>query len=220
MSKYQEPTFVDGVLQSSFNCPTCDAFALQRWFKGFRQNMYGEKYEEVSGLNFTYCDACDSNIVWLDGTPLSPPTAISAPAPNPDLPESVLASYQEARSIVGQSPRAAAALLRLAIQELVKELDKSDNLNTAIGELVKDGLPEKIQRALDVVRVVGNNAVHPGTIDFSDGQDVSRSLFGLVNLIADKMITEPKEIERLYGQLPHTVHSQIERRDNIDGGEA
>eukprot|EP01031_Cornospumella_fuschlensis_P049643 gene49643-60771_t len=82
--------------------------------------------------------------------------------PNPDLPENVLSIYNEAANIVNSSPRGALALLRLAIQELCINLGESGkDLNKDIGNLVSKGLLPDVQKALDVVRVIGNNAVHP-----------------------------------------------------------
>jgi len=39
------------------------------------------------------------------------------------------------------------------------------------------------------------------------------ALFGLVNLIADRMISEPKRIRALYDSLPERSKEQIIRRD-------
>lgn len=76
-------------------------------------------------------------------------------------------------------------------------------------------LPARVQQALDVVRVVGNNAVHPGQIDFDDedNADVAAALFDLTNLIVDKMITEPRTVEELYARLPQGALEAIVRRD-------
>ena len=82
-----------------------------------------------------------------------------------------------------------------------------------IKELVSKGLPSAVQKSLDAVRVIGNEAVHPGQIDLRDDVETAQVLFKLVNLIAEKMITEPKEVESIYASLPESKRQQIERRD-------
>ena len=59
-----------------------------------------------------------------------------------------------------------------------------------------------MQQALDTVRVIGNAAVHPGTIDLRDDAGTVARLFRLTNFIVQKMITELKEIEDIYSNLP------------------
>nr|WP_246787276.1 DUF4145 domain-containing protein [Rhizobium leguminosarum] len=127
--------------------------------------------------------------------------------------------YDEARSIVQKSPRGAAALLRLAIQKLCKHLGESGkNINDDIASLVAKGLDYRIQKALDVLRVIGNEAVHPGTIDLNDDPNTAESLFKLFNLIVEKMISEPKLVEEVYASLPPEKLKQIEQRDKEKGG--
>ena len=72
---------------------------------------------------------------------------------------------------------------------------------------------QKVQEALDSVRVIGNDAVHPGTIDLNDDRDTSNQLFRLVNFIAHKMITEPREIDEIYNNLPADKLKGIQDRD-------
>jgi hypothetical protein len=67
---------------------------------------------------------------------------------------------------------------------------------------------------LDTVRVIGNNAVHPGQIDLNDTSEVAASLFRLVNAIVEQMITHPKQVAELYGSLPAAALEAIERRDD------
>ena len=127
------------------------------------------------------------------------------PLPNADLPDEIRGDYQEARSIVSRSPRGSAALLRLAIQKLCKELgEPGKNINDDIASLVRKGLPTRVQQALDIVRVIGNEAVHPGQIDVSDNPAIAASLFRLVNIIAEHMISEPKAIEECIARFPPT----------------
>jgi hypothetical protein len=51
--------------------------------------------------------------------------------------------------------------------------------------LVAEGLNPKIQKAIDLVRVVGNNAVHPGQINLDDNSAIALKLFKIINMIND-----------------------------------
>lgn len=66
---------------------------------------------------------------------------------------------------------------------------------------------------LDTVRVIGNHAVHPGKINLDDQPQTAETLFRSVNIIAEKMIAEPKEIDALYESLPEKDKEQIAQRD-------
>lgn len=143
------------------------------------------------------------------------PHRSSAPLPNPDLPNEIQKDFNEARDVLNVSNRGAAAILRLCIQKLCAHLgEKGRNVNEDIASLVAKGLPEKVQQALDVVRVVGNNAVHPGQLDIKDDQEIAIALFYLVNVIADAMITQPKAIQVMYDKLvPASQQAAITQRD-------
>ena len=160
------------------------------------------------------CSHCASSTIWLGEDLLYPSLAIGEVA-HADMPESVRSDYNEARKIASSSPRGAAALLRLAIQKLCKALgEKGSNLNEDIKSLVARGLKPTVQQALDIVRVVGNNAVHPGQMDLNDNIAMVNSLFSLINLIVDEMIAEPKRIEEIFGSLPDGARQQIKIRDD------
>ncbi|WP_339614511.1 DUF4145 domain-containing protein, partial [uncultured Parvibaculum sp.] len=135
--------------------------------------------QQVANLNISSCFSCKKISVWIFDALVYPKKG-EAPQPNPDLPDDIRRDYDEASSILDLSPRGAAALLRLAIQKLCKELGQSGkNINDDIRKLVAAGLDSRIQQALDYVRVVGNNAVHPGQIDFKDDRGTAEKLFGL-----------------------------------------
>jgi hypothetical protein len=130
------------------------------------------------------------------------PDMEGVPYPNDDLNDEIKEDYMEARSILTRSPRGAAALLRLALQKLCKQLGESGkDINSDIANLVKKGLRPSIQKSLDIVRVTGNESVHPGVLDMKDNRDVALRLFELVNLIAEVMISEPKRIDELYDKV-------------------
>jgi len=199
-------------LSQKFTCPHCGAIALQRWRgRDFNFNHYSSF--DNNPLRIACCDHCNEYSIWLEDTMLYPNNG-KAPQPNPDLPPSVTNIYLEAASISTLSPRGAAALLRLGIQLLCKELgEKGKNINDDIANLVKKGLPPQVQQALDIVRVTGNNAVHPGEIN-TDNTEVVGKLFGLINIIAEYTITMPNKINDMYDALPESSKKAIDKRDS------
>ncbi len=209
---YVPPEFgVDG-----FNCPNCTIWAHQNWYFGTTATTSqrgGGGTRSLPSISASVCARCNHFALWRDKQLLYPQTYVT-PRPTADMPPDVKDDYEEAQAIFSQSPRGAAALLRLAIQKLVIALGESgDDLNKDIGNLVKKGLPKLIQKSLDIVRVVGNNAVHPGLIDVEDNPEVAGKLFGLVNLIVETMISQPKKVSELYEALPEGAKEQIARRD-------
>jgi hypothetical protein len=200
--------------QQAYNCPFCEAYAQQIWNHAARLDSNYRVDSLVPNGNFSTCTHCGKVSLWLDGRMVYP-THISAPLPNADMPEDVKQDYEEARSIVATSPRGAAALLRLAVQKLCKHLgEPGENINTDIKSLVAKGLPEAVQQALDSVRVVGNNAVHPGQIDFTDNAGVASGLFAMLNFICENRITQPKMISQFYqATVPAETQGHINRRD-------
>lgn len=194
--------------KEAFNCPFCNAYANFKWINLLNNSHY------YAYIWKSTCMHCEKYIIWYDKKIVFPKTS-PAEMPNDDLSEDIKKDYIEAMNVVNDSPRSACALLRLAIQKLCKELgEKGDNINDDIGNLVKKGLSLQIQKSLDIVRVVGNNAVHPGKMNIDDSLEIALSMFKLVNFIAEKMITEPKELNKLYSGLPENALNGITIRDN------
>lgn len=199
----------------AFNCPHCGAYAAMKWYDLWTQNA-----GMVQDLEIARCTNCNRYSVWREKKMLYPSTG-AAPLPNAHLPENIRDDYEEARDILSRSPRGAAALLRLAIQKLCTFLVQGeDDLNAAIGILVKRGLNVQVQQALDAVRVVGNNAVHPGQIDLKDSPETSERLFELVNIIAEAMISQPKRVAEMYEKLSEGQREQIANRDGASASDA
>ncbi len=197
----------------AFTCPHCGVLARQYHYSVTDQSLGGNSsYSSNDWLASTICEHCKKAVLWIYDRMIYPNRG-NAPLPNPDMPQDVKDDYEEAAIIANSSPKAAAALLRLAIQKLCVHLGgKGKNINDDIAHLVKDGLPEKIQQSLDIVRVVGNNAVHAGQIDV-DSPEVVGNLFLLINVIVDTMITTPKRIGNLYSNLPQSARDSIDDRD-------
>lgn len=209
MQPYTPPEFK----KTAFHCPNCKAYAKQTWCSLTANKIDGTGNFHANALILSQCSHCNDYTIWFHGNMIYPDTSV-APNPNPDLPAEIVNDYMEARAILARSPRGAAALFRLCIQKLCSFLgEPGKNLNTDIASLVKKGLNPKIQKSLDVVRVIGNESVHPGTIDLRDQPETAIQLANLVNIIADAMITQPKMIDELYGKLPEAKREEIDRRD-------
>src|SRR5438477_11629374 len=129
----------------------------------------------MSDFMAAWCSMCYKYSIWYRPTnQLVYPDVSTAPLPNADLDQDIQDDYLEARSIVNKSPRGAAALLRLCIQKLCKQVRESGkNIDKDIASLVKKGLPVGIQQALDVVRVIGNECVHPGQMAMKEDRETA-----------------------------------------------
>lgn len=201
----------------SYTCPHCNTISqidskTHTFEKDVKSYMNGTP-TYVSVMTIHRCQCCGKKIIWIGDNYIYPD--IVAEEANPDMPESVEQLYNEAGLIYNKSPRAACALLRLAVERLCNELGEKGDINKNIGALVEKGLPKSVQKALDVVRVVGNKAVHPGQISFDvDDKGTATMLMHLINIIVQRMISEPKEIDSLYQGLPESVKQSIEKRDN------
>lgn len=213
MAKYIAPSLDT----DTFTCPHCGTLSLMS--KGKYTNSYdhdlANRGEFVFELQVMTCHSCHKKTIWCNNEYIYPDMV--GEEPNSDMPENVLNLYKEANLIYNKSPRAACALLRLAIDLLCRYIlgdEAKTDINENIGLLVNHGLSKKVQQALDIVRVVGNKAVHPGQIAF-DVDDIStaKMLMRLTNLITNDLISEPNEIENMFASLPDSTKKAIERRD-------
>lgn len=229
ISHYEEksplPGLIDRAKKSEIKFDEIEDLAERERFKVWLDKMVsgvpfidkrdGDSYldRQVRNCSTSECFNCRKVSIWIYDKLMYPVVGSVVPA-NPDMPEDIKRDYEEAGSILNQSPRGAAALIRLGIQKLCKELGQSGvNINDDIKALVAAGLDSRVQQALDAVRVIGNSAVHPGKIDLRDDRATAESLFKLLNVIVDKMISEPKHVKEIYDSLPGNLLEAIEKRD-------
>ena len=223
LKKDSTPTFLNADMLDELNLDhieePVDREKLRRWAQRmgegrpfFESNRSGHDFD-VQNLSISKCYNCNDIAIWIYDGLVWPQQGVAS-LPNPDLPMDVREDYDEASTILDLSPRGAAALLRLGIQKLCTHLgEPGDNINDDIASLVGKSLDPRVQQALDVVRVVGNNAVHPGQIDLKDDRATAEKLFGLVNLITEIMISQPKHVASMYDGLPEAARKAIEKRD-------
>lgn len=101
------------------------------------------------------------------------------------MPFEVRRVYFEAKCVFDASPRAAAALIRLAFRVycngggVVRECSAHD-----VSHINKPGLPEDLRKMLFELRVIGENAAAPGQI-MSDDREMAIKLFESLNHFVD-----------------------------------
>jgi hypothetical protein len=213
-----------GYKKESFACPRCGAFAGMEW------NSLLLNRNEYASVAFSICAACSKPSVWIDDVEdisrfraelpmqgllggrqtLIFPLECVAPQAEDDMPADVKVDFEEARLVFTHSPRAAAALLRLCVQKLCQELlGKKGDIHKQIGELVDKGLPSRVLKAFDTIRIFGNESVHPGTVNLNDTPDVALALFSLLNMAVRHCITEEKELEAIRALTPEAKRREI-----------
>ncbi|WP_459904532.1 DUF4145 domain-containing protein [Enterococcus thailandicus] len=224
-------TAVGGHTSKGILCPHCQSISAQTWYYGLGADakrigavqaltgniVYNPKYIIIRAT----CNSCGRDSIWKkdkdteEESLMFPRISVGIELPNQDMPDEISKIYTEASLVLNDSPRASAALSRLAIDKLTVELEpEGKNLNSRIGKLVEKGLPITIQQSLDIVRVVGNNAVHPGEIDISDNREIAHSLLELLNFIVYNQISQPKRIKEMFQNLPQGARDAIDKRDN------
>lgn len=201
----------------TFTCPHCHTIAQMlshtHYFSDDIERFPDDDFFIMNVVTICKCANCGKKILWVNDDYAYPD--LQPIESNVDMPDSVRQLYEEAGLIYTKSPRAACALLRLAIDRLCNELGEIDrDINKNIAALVKRGLSVDVQQALDIVRVVGNKAVHPGQIAFDvDSVETAETLFTLINIIVNRLISEPKRIEAMFDKLPDSTKEAIRRRD-------
>lgn len=207
----QHPQFPDPNSETPLNAAQIQVSTGKIFTYGLGQG--DRTLQSACNLNVSQCFNCKDFAVWVFQSLLHPPQK-SGPAPNADLDADIIHDIEEARSILQLSPRGAAGLLRLALQKLCKQLgEPGQHIDTDIKNLVRKGLSADVQKALDTIRIIGNESVHPGTIDIRDDPATAMRLIQLINIIAQQMISNPKAINELYNSLPATKLAAIAHRD-------
>ncbi|PZT48921.1 hypothetical protein B6S12_01095 [Helicobacter valdiviensis] len=213
MNKYTKPYF-EG---KAFNCPHCEVYSSMKWDTFYE--CTSRDIKQVEGYSFfdSTCFNCKRSVIWYlkdKNAKIFFPREVTIP-PEENMPENVKEIYEEASLVLGDSPRAACALLRLALQELMKYLKeniegynelKIENLNQDIEKIIEIGnfyqaQEAMIKEAMNSVRLIGNRAIHPSELDINDNLEIANILFEMINFIIGEIITKPKEREERLNKL-------------------
>lgn len=200
-------------------CPLCDTLSDQWWRDLYLKtasysDTEPDNYNAVPELRQVTCNACAGVAYWFGDRMVHPPLRMGPP-PHDDAPGSVKELYREAQAVAGASPRAAAVLLRVALERLMSEAGSSGKtLNDAIGDYVAaGGVPAELQQAMDTVRITGNDAAHPEELRLDDTAGGVAALFEIVNELVDRLVGFKARMARIYENLDPAKLDQVKRRD-------
>jgi len=167
---------------------------------------------DVQNVSISYCFNCNEMCFWVYDQLVWPRRA-GGPEPKLLAPPNVRREREETSQTLEASPRGAAALLRLAIEKLCKELGVSgESLKDDIALFVREDVDARVQKVLDAARIIESNAVRPGQIGLGDDRATAETLSGLVNLICEKMIMEPRHLQAVYTKLREGAGNTMEQR--------
>ena len=123
-----------------------------------------------------------------------------------NIPQPLLAAYVDRLGPLGTDFNLAMGSIRAAVELLIEACSFAQPSAGSVGQSV-------VQQALDAVRVIGNNAVHPGHLDLRDDQQTVAALFRLVNIITEQMITAPRQAQEVFDLIPQVAKDGIAKRD-------
>jgi hypothetical protein len=198
----------------SFECPRCNEEAQQTWHwllsrpnKEFARGPDGSlrgkapngaapdgtdgKLREEGGLSMAVCQSCKKPSLWLQDAMVYPhATRIRGPAA--DMPVLAKEYYNEARNVCDASPRAAAALLRMALEALCDEVEsEGSDLASKVAFLTNEGLPPAVLEGIGMLNLLGRDTRHAGLIDPDQDRVHADALFKVLNIVVEYAITLP-----------------------------
>ena len=167
---------------------------------------------DVQNVSISYCFSCNEMCLWVYDQLVWPRRA-GAPELKPVAPSDVQRECEETSQKLEASPRGAAALLRLAMEKLCKELGvNGESLNEDLAFFLREDVDARVRKVLDAARIIESNAVRPGQIGLGDDRATAETLAGLVNLICEKMIMEPRHLQEVYTKLRDGAQTAMEQR--------
>lgn len=124
--------------------------------------------------------------------------------PNTDMSDEEKNLFNQAKNIFDQSPKSAGSLLRTVLESILKRSFNMNNKKINLWQIlnkhnVKEKLGELILSICNTCRLIGNSAAHSEKLNYqSEDKDKVELFFKLINMIANKLITQPlKEKELL-----------------------
>ena len=221
----------------TYTCPYCgheQAFTKDshdNHFVGFKSNYYYHgstpSDEEKRGIYLIHWFKCSNksclkvcitaiNMSDKSQTDILPKVTIKH---FPDyIPQQIRNDYEEASTIIDDSPKAAATLFRRCLQGMIRDFwkIKEKNLYSEISAL-QGKVPTAQWKALDGLRQIGNIGAHMEKdvnviVDIDAGE--AKTLQKFIELLLEKWYINRHDEERLYAVITQTADEKKEQRKN------
>ena len=171
-------------------------------------------FESSNYLNVAFCQHCGGFTLWLGDTMIYPLVG-EAPPPHEEMPPQIRELYEEARGVLPASPRASAALLRVALEGLLEEAGyRQGRLADRLEKAREDGrLSADTYKLAETLRYAGNAAAHyePWKIDPSQGEEdreMVKSLFAFVNEVTEELVAKPRRL----GEMGRKIDEKVRKK--------
>ncbi len=174
---------------------------------GYERDVGGFYFFHPKTAVITQCCSCGELVFWENEEIQYPVRSGIAPAK--DMPEDAKEVFNEAQAIIGLSPRAACALLRVCLEKIVdcygenehvEGFKKSDKLYKKIETI---GISPAFQRICKACRIAGNEHAHSGEIDLSgeDSFEIAEAMSRMINSLVNTWIAPIRESEEVLRKL-------------------
>jgi len=173
-------------------------------------SIHSKYNSNLQDFDAIQCVVCGNYSLYYQGKMIYP-LETNVSKPNEDMPDNVKDIYLEARNVLNISPKSACALLRLALERLMGELDvEGRTLNDKINNYCNNyNSDNRLIKAFHLVRLVGNDVVHSGVLDVDDNEDIARAMFGIINEIVNETITKKNKMDAIFECLPKNKTDSI-----------
>lgn len=196
----------------TFTCqnPACQTLAPQRLDQLWRhQSRYLNLGTEYGCIYATTCTVCRFGILWVIPVQLSEdgetsedyaaawmlhPRHSTTPHCHPEAPPQASELYKEAAEIMVYSQRAAAVLIRCALESLFRENFETDAMLGQILAKHEGNMSTQLFEEAELVKLVGNEGAHSDVRVLNLDEDVAEvieNLFEFFNSAVEELVAEP-----------------------------
>jgi hypothetical protein len=135
---------------------------------------------KMANLHVSNCHNCNGFAIWVAGR-------LGFPIDVEKTPEFVEGDFEQAAAILNNSPREAAALMRVCIQKLVPLLkQEGKSLNDYMSSLVRKGLEVEIRQAVEVLQVLRNETGQPTSLETQEDKEMALRFFDSLKAVLER----------------------------------